>query len=275
MYFLHESESIQRGRGLNILDTENKNRVCLLSDTLEQSLFPGRDAIGQNVTIDGINYTIVGITGSSSAVQTAMMGESDSVIIPYTNALQLEGMGSIRSVDVYLTDSDLTDSTIGEIEGVLTRAFNYKDDTYSVINMGSMLDTMETMQNMMQIMLVGIASIALLVGGIGIMNMMLVTVTERTTEIGLRKALGAKPSQIQTQFLLEAMFLSLLGGLVGVGIGVGIAFAAAMAIGTGFSLSIQAIALGFGFSAVVGVVFGIAPAKKASELNPIDALRSA
>jgi putative ABC transport system permease protein len=128
---------------------------------------------------------------------------------------------------------------------------------------------------MMQVMLVGIASIALLVGGIGIMNMMLVTVTERTTEIGLRKALGARPKQIQTQFLLEAVFLSLMGGAIGVVLGVGISILAAMAIGTDFSLSLQAVFLGFGFSAIVGVVFGLAPAKKASELNPIDALRSA
>ncbi len=275
VYFLHESGSVKRGRGITILDTENKSRVCLLSNTLEQKLFPGQSAIGQHVTIDGIDYLIIGITGSASSVQAMMLGESDTVIIPYTTALQLGGSKSIHAVDVYLKDPDLSDSTIGEIKGVLTRAFNYKEDTYTVINMGSMLDTMKTMQNMMQVMLVGIASIALLVGGIGIMNMMLVTVTERTTEIGLRKALGAKPSQIQTQFLLEAMFLSLIGGVIGVALGIGISFGAAFVIGTDFALSLQAVALGFGFSAIVGIVFGIAPARRASELNPIDALRSA
>ncbi len=275
VYFLHESGSIKRGRGITILDTQNKNRVCLLSNTLEEKLFPGRNSIGLNVTIDGISYKIVGISGNASSVQTMMLGESDSIVIPYTSALELEGIGSIRAVDVYLADSDLTDSTIGDIKGVLTRAFNYKEDTYSVIDMGSMLDTMKTMQNMMQVMLVGIASIALLVGGIGIMNMMLVTVTERTTEIGLRKALGAKPSQIKMQFLLEAVFLSLFGGTIGVGIGIGISFAAALMIGTDFALSMGAIVIGFVFSAIVGIAFGIAPASKASELNPIDALRSA
>jgi putative ABC transport system permease protein len=275
VYFQMEPGAVKRGRGINYLDTQNRNRVCLISVSLEQKLMPGQDAMGRFIAVDGINYTIIGIVGNSNSVQAMMQGDKDTVIIPYTNALQLGKSENIRAVDVYLTNSDLTDQTIRELKGVLTRAFNYREDSYNVINMKSMLDTMKTMQNMMQVMLVGIASIALLVGGIGIMNMMLVTVTERTTEIGLRKALGARPKQIQTQFLLEAVFLSLMGGAIGVVLGVGISILAAMAIGTDFSLSLQAVFLGFGFSAIVGVVFGLAPAKKASELNPIDALRSA
>jgi len=133
---------------------------------------------------------------------------------------------------------------------------------------------MNTMMGMMTGLLAGIASIALLVGGIGIMNMMLVSVTERTTEIGLRKALGAEPGQIQLQFLIESFILSVLGGLIGMVLGVAISYVLAGVMDMKFRLSLSAIALGVGFSATVGIVFGWTPARKASLLNPIDALRS-
>ena len=166
------------------------------------------------------------------------------------------------------------DETVEGVEAVLKSAFNYRDDTYTVINMESLLDTMDTMMGMMSTVLAGIASIALLVGGIGIMNMMLVSVTERTAEIGLRKALGARPFQIQMQFLIESFVLSMIGGLIGMIVGVAVSYVLVTAMGASFVLSTDAIALGVGFSAGVGIVFGWAPAKKASALNPIDALRN-
>ena len=172
------------------------------------------------------------------------------------------------------SQSYFTDAVIDDVEAVLGQAFNYKADSFAVTNMESLLDMMHDMQNMMQTMLAGIASIALLVGGIGIMNMMLVSVTERTTEIGLRKALGAQPKRIQMQFLTEAIFLSLFGGIIGIVVGLLISLLVALAIDVGFAISLSAIALGVGFSVLVGVVFGLAPARKASRLNPIDALRS-
>ena len=161
-----------------------------------------------------------------------------------------------------------------ELKAALDEIFNNKDKTYTVINMKSMTDAMNLMTSMMTSLLVGIASIALVVGGIGIMNMMLVTVTERTTEIGLRKALGAEPGQIQVQFLIEAIILSLLGGVIGVVVGLGVSLAICMNTDITFSLNTFAIWLGVGFSAAVGIIFGWAPARKASRLNPIDALRS-
>jgi putative ABC transport system permease protein len=133
---------------------------------------------------------------------------------------------------------------------------------------------MKTTVGLLTSLLAGIASISLLVGGIGIMNMMLVSVTERTTEIGLRKALGAEPKRIQIQFLAEAIFLSLIGGVSGVILGVLISWIAASMMGVEFALSVGAILLGVGFSAAVGIIFGWAPARTASKLNPIDALRS-
>ena len=157
---------------------------------------------------------------------------------------------------------------------MLDGMFNYKEHTYTIINMESMTDAMNLMMSMMTSLLVGIASIALVVGGIGIMNMMLVTVTERTTEIGLRKALGAEPGQIQMQFLIEAIILSLIGGVIGAIVGLTVSFLICLNTDILFSLNTFAIGLGVGFSAAVGIIFGWAPARKASNLNPIDALRS-
>ena len=160
------------------------------------------------------------------------------------------------------------------LRSALQNMYNDNDDYYSVVNMESLMSMMDSVQGMLGTLLASIASIALVVGGIGIMNMMLVSVSERTKEIGLRKALGAEPSRIQMQFLIESIVLSMIGGIIGVIIGLAIAFAAAQALDTPFTIPASAITLGVGFSAAVGIVFGWVPAKRASELNPIDALRS-
>ena len=152
--------------------------------------------------------------------------------------------------------------------------FDYEEDCFTVASMETIEETMNTMTTMLSSLLAGIASIALLVGGIGIMNMMLTTVTERTGEIGLKKALGAVPGQIQMQFLLESFLLSMIGGLLGVLFGLALSFGLCKMLGTSFVLNVGAIVLGVGFSAAVGIIFGWAPARKASKLNPIDALRA-
>jgi len=187
----------------------------------------------------------------------------------------LEANGEWNTYTVVLnTVPDYTDQVIEALENLLHAAFNYHDDTYRVINMESLLDTMNTMMGMMTGLLAGIASIALLVGGIGIMNMMLVSVTERTMEIGLRKALGAEPGQIQLQFLIESFMLSILGGVIGMVLGVAVSYIFSVVADITFRISWSAIVLGVTFSASVGIIFGWAPARKASMLNPIDALRS-
>jgi putative ABC transport system permease protein len=222
---------------------------------------------------------VVGVLDEDAITDvTAMMANTtDSkgkAIIPYTTAMGIAGVSNISSFEVLISDTDKTSEVIEDTKLVLNQAFNYKENSFNIINMDSLLDSMNTMTGMLTAMMAGIASIALLVGGIGIMNMMLVSVTERTTEIGLRKALGAEPKRIQLQFLIESIFLSLLGGIIGLLLGVGISWAVTAALGITFAMSTWAMVLGVGFSAAVGIIFGWAPARKASMLNPIDALRS-
>ena len=272
-YFANTENLIASGRGINIIDCESKNRVCLIGQDIASKYFLTESPVGKNIIINGITYTVVGTLQASTRFSSG--SNNDAVIIPYTTAMGLLGTGYIKSVDVYMANKDLADETTADIERVLNTAFNYNKDGYSIVNMQTVLDTVSQMTAMMTALLAGIASIALVVGGIGIMNMMLVSVTERTTEIGLRKALGAQPKTIQTQFILEALFLSLFGGVLGLITGIGIAYVACLLIGTGFSIAGYSIFLALGFSLVIGLIFGYAPARRASRLNPIDALRSA
>lgn len=277
VYFQRNKEMIVAGRGINHLDVVNKNRVCAINTKMAKKLFFGENPIGESIVIYGVPYEVVGLIDESkglTSVMTTINGNSNTVMVPYQNVLSMNGTDRVYSLEIYISDEAKGLNTVPQIEMYLNEVFNYKENSYSIIEMDNLLDMMKSMQSMMQTMLVGIASISLLVGGIGIMNMMLVSVTERTVEIGLRKALGAEPRRIQIQFLTEAIMLSLIGGITGVIIGEAISYAAAVIIGYAFRLNLFAIFLGTGFSAAVGIVFGFAPAKKASELNPIDALRS-
>ena len=277
-YFTRNPDLINVGRAINILDTQNRTQVCLIDQKIADTLFFGENPMDQTLQVSGYEYTVIGILTEDETVdlmsQIAGSGDSGKLIVPYTAAMRLSGTAHVNSLELYVSDTQYTEQAIENVERVLDAAFNYKDDAYRVINMQSLLDMMNTVQGMMTSMLAGIASIALLVGGIGIMNMMLVSVTERTTEIGLRKALGAQPGQIQMQFLIESIMLSLLGGFFGLILGVGISFVFAQAMDVTFAVSGSAVTLGVGFSAAVGIIFGWAPARKASNLNPIDALRS-
>ena len=278
-YFQKNPDLLKRGRAINAIDVAQELRVCLVDGGTAETLFFGEDPIGKTLYLGGREFIVVGMIDededASLFSQILLGGENDSAVyVPYSSAKKLMGTSTVSTFEVYLTDSEKTDTAIEEIEAVLDGIFNYKEDAYSVINMESMTDAMKLMTSLMMSLLVGIASIALVVGGIGIMNMMLVTVTERTTEIGLRKALGAEPGQIQMQFLIEAIILSLLGGVIGVIVGLTVSFAICMNTDITFALNTFAIGLGVGFSAAVGIIFGWAPARKASNLNPIDALRS-
>ncbi len=271
VHFENTDTLLEEGRNINILDVQQKTRVCLVGEDIIKELFWGIQPIGQEIQINGITYTIVGTLQSSDGFSGN--SNNNTVIIPYSTAMSLLSTGYISSLDMYIQNADLSDNTTSEVEARLSSAFNGDEDGYSVINMQTILDTVETMTGTMSMMLSGIAAIALIVGGIGIMNMMLVTVTERTREIGLRKAIGATPGIIQIQFVLESLFLSLIGGVLGLFGGIFISFIGCIIIGVEFQLVNYSIPLAIGFSAIIGLVFGFVPAKKASELNPIDALR--
>lgn len=281
-YFSDNPNLVMRGRAINSLDQDNNSNVCIINTALQQIVFPSQDPLGKQITIMGRVFTVIGIidpnvtTDLVSTMQKAR-GNGDSsgkAIIPYGTATSMVGSNSITSLDVIVASTSQIPQVKTQLENVLNTAFNYKDNAYSILDMDSLLNTMNTMMGIMTSMLAGIASIALLVGGIGIMNMMLVSVTERTTEIGLRKALGAQPSQIQIQFLMESVFLSLIGGIIGAIIGVSVSYLVIKMLNVAFIFNMSALTVGVGFSAAVGIIFGWAPARRASKLNPIDALRS-
>ena len=273
-YFVQEPDTLARGRAVNTIDLDQSLRVCLISEELVETFFYGDDPIGQELYLDGMRFPVVGVLAEDAdSSVSSMFSGSNAVIVPYTTALKMNGETLVNSLTLYLGDANAAEVVEAELETCLDAIFDYEDDTYSITTMESIADTMESMLSMMSALLGGIASIALLVGGIGIMNMMLTSVTERTVEIGLKKAIGARPGQIQAQFLIESFLLSMVGALAGVVLGIALSAILCQVLGTGFSLSYGAIALGVGFSAAVGVLFGWSPARKASRLNPIDALR--
>lgn len=271
VHFQADPKLVKSGRGLNALDVRGNTHVAVLGSNLAKDLFLGQNPIGQEMLIGGITFQIVGILEESSNFSFA--SNNDAVTIPYTTAMKTLGTRAIMSADIFMADTNRSGEIIDNINGVLNRAFNFKENSFTVLNMEDIITTIGNVTGMMTLLLAGIASISLVVGGIGIMNMMLVSVTERTTEIGLRKALGAEPSQIQLQFLIESIFLSAFGGAIGLLVGAGTAYLASNLIGFQFSLSLSTVILAAGFSAAVGVIFGFMPARKASRLNPIDALR--
>ena len=276
-YFQKNDEMVTYGRSFTPQDMDGTVMVCLIDDELAKAFFLGEDPLGKTIRVGGITYTVVGLCNPDDTMTDMMVGVTDSdgtIYIPYKNAMNMNGTNRVNSLEVYVEDTDKTDELVDRLEAYLDNAFNDADNAYSIINMDSLVEMMDDMSDMMTKLLAGIASISLLVGGIGIMNMMLVSVTERTKEIGLRKALGAEPGIIQLQFLIESIILSLLGGIIGILFGELLSYIALNAIDTEFRVNVSAVALGFFFSLGVGVIFGWAPARKASNLNPIDALRS-
>mgnify|MGYP004470330191 FL=1 len=274
-YFRINDDTVTRGRTLNTIDEENTSFVCLIDSDMVEAFFYGVDPIGETLYIDGVPFLVVGLfSGDDSASIADMMSGSADILIPYTTALKMNNESVVTSFTVYLADGIDSETAADQIETEMDAMFSYEDDCFTITTMSGVEDTMESMLSMMSALLAGIASIALVVGGIGIMNMMLTTVTERTVEIGLKKALGALPWQIQAQFLIESFLLSMIGGVAGVLLGILLSLILCRVMGTDFVISVGAIVLGVGFSAAVGILFGWAPARKASRLNPIDALRS-
>lgn len=267
------NDKIRKGRPLIRADVKNASYVCVIDETFQKNVFKELDPVGSELILNGIRYTVVGVEKDDEVERGELRRDNGRVTIPYTTALKLSGNSGITTVKVYASSIDTVDIVSDQLKDFLNTTFGNKE-SYSLLSMKSMLKYTQNLLANISKVAGGIAAISLLVGGIGIMNMMLVSVTERTKEIGLRKSLGATPVRIQMQFMLEAVVLSLMGGIMGTILGNAVALIFVKALQYRFSVSFQAIIIAVGFSSSVGIIFGWAPAKKASKLSPIDALRS-
>ena len=267
--------TMKSGRFLSEKNVQNRERVAVVGKTVVKNLFGDEDPVGAEIRVKNFPFRIIGVLNSKGS---GAMGndQDDMVIIPYTTAMErVEGVDYLRMIYVVGKDENGIDRLQSDIENLLRVRHGIKDtnlDDFNIQNMNSIMETMEETTGTLTLFLGAVAAISLVVGGIGIMNIMLVSVTERTREIGVRKALGATYSVIVTQFLIEAVVISLMGGIIGIILGIGSSKLIGMASGMSTVISVPTIVMSFAFSMAIGLIFGIYPARKAAKLNPIDAL---
>ncbi|WP_195213169.1 ABC transporter permease [Veillonella parvula] len=263
------------GRFFSDKNVQNRERVAVVGQTVVKNLFADEDPVGKEIRVKNIPFRVIGVLKSKG---NGTMGndQDDTVLIPYTTSMErVEGIDYLRRVYVVAKDDGGIDRLQADIENLLRVRHNIKDtnlDDFNIQNMKSIMETVAQTTGTFTLFLGAVAAISLVVGGIGIMNIMLVSVTERTREIGVRKALGATYSVIVTQFLIEAVVISLMGGFIGIAFGIGASKVIGMVSGMSTVISVPTIIMSFAFSMAIGLIFGIYPARKAAKLNPIDAL---
>ena len=265
------------GRFLNSADVSSHTRVCVLNYKAATDLIGYTDCIGEQISFDGMKFTIVGVLAESESITTSMRSSGYIAYVPYPSLMRLSDSVSeaVTTFVVSAPEGQSIDSTEAALKQLLMERFEQDEDAFSVSSMNILEDAMSSITSILSILLGGIAGISLIVGGIGIMNIMLVTVTERTREIGIRKAIGATRGTILRQFLTEAVVLCMLGCAIGIFLSwtiLRIAAVIASSLSMSFSLNGTVVAVAVGFCILIGVVFGLYPANKAAKMKPIDAL---
>ncbi len=261
--------TIEQGRNIEYMDCEAILRNCVIGTYIANELYGTTDVVGETIKLNGYSFQIVGVLEETADSKEA--SADDVIIIPYTMASRVSNSFTMGSYTFNATSKDVADKAQQFIEEYLFGVFS-NTNAYTVSNMASIIEVINELTNTMSLVLAGVAGVSLLVGGIGIMNIMLVSVTERTREIGIRKSLGATPWDIMSQFVVEAITTSCIGGIIGILLGIAGSYAAKL-LGLTAIPSVPAMFISFTVSAFVGIAFGYFPAKKAASLNPIDALR--
>lgn len=263
-----QSVKLAQGRFFNSSESQSSKRVVVIGKTVSKNLFPtGESPIGKSILIDNLKYTVVGVLEPRGSVFG--QDQDNVLVVPLSAAQKQFGLTNLNAI--YINAKNAGDVVSVEKKAIEILSKRLSTDDFTVQTQEQTLATISNITNVLTIGLGGIAAISLLVGGIGIMNIMLVSVTERTREIGLRKALGAQPKDIRNQFLIEAITLSGLGGIIGIVLGILLSFLINNFIQT--TITWWSLILSFGFSMMVGIIFGVTPAIRASKLDPIQALR--
>ena len=264
------------GRNIQYMDIKNRNSVCIIGSYVNKKYFGGK-GLGDSVKLNGRDFTIVGVLEEKA--KSEEYSTDDAIYVPYSTVSRMMNIKDVSDFTITFKSEEMSSQAKKALEDSLTEYFNGDSDSFYINSMAELLDMMNQMTNLMITVLTLIAGISLVVGGIGIMNIMLVSVTERTREIGIRKALGAKERYIMSQFVIEAAATSALGGVIGIVLGYILCFVVTKVIVIIYAQSftviptIFAVMASFGISAAIGIFFGYMPAKKAARLNPIDALR--
>ena len=273
-----QSMQLTMGRFIAASDVKNSNRVCVIPEGTAEDLIGYKDCLGKEISLNGIKYTVVGVLeDEEESLATILSGGMKTAYIPYTSLMRLstDNGSTISTFYIGAAEGYTLDQAEEVMKNLLLERFNEDDDAFSISSQNMIEEAMGRISNFLNILLGGIAAISLIVGGIGIMNIMLVTVTERTREIGIRKAIGASRRTILVQFLIEAVVLCMLGCALGIFISWGILqIGSAIVAGTAMTFRLQGtvVILSVLFCFIIGVVFGLYPANKAAKMKPIDAL---
>ncbi|MCC8017298.1 MAG: ABC transporter permease [Lachnospiraceae bacterium] len=277
-YYNVEELNLLLGRFLMTTDVDNNNYVCVINETTATDLVGYLDCVGEEISIDGMKFTIIGVLEDNDSSLTAAFSSGSMVAyIPYTTLLRLSSSVSTDITEFYVSAAEDSDTTAAEtaITALLMERFDDDEDAFSVSSQNVLEDTVSSITSILTALLGGIAAISLLVGGIGIMNIMLVTVTERTREIGIRKAIGATRGVILRQFLIEAVVICMIGCSIGIFLSwiiLQLVSVVTASMGLSFVMNGRVVLIAIVFCFCIGVVFGLYPANKAAKMKPIDAL---